>query len=183
MVRRFLEAEAVAELAEMLQLPASLADSGLAIRRSVVFDTPFLRALFASARSDAALLATLPASQREPFLDDQFRLQDKHYREHYAGADFLIIEQGGKPVGRLVLDRSTSRWHIVDIALVPVQRGRGTGRALLQAILDAASKAGVTGVGLNVESDNRARGLYARLGFVEIGNAGFRIAMFWTAVS
>ena len=181
MVRRLLEA--VAELAEILQLPASLADGGLAIRRSVVFDTPFLRALFASARSDAASLATLSASQREPFLDHQFRLQDSHYRAHCTGADFLVIEQGGKSIGRLILDRSTSRWHVIDIALVPALRGRGTGGALLQAILDAAKKAGATGVGLNVESDNRARRLYARLGFVETGNAGFRIAMFWTAVS
>jgi ribosomal protein S18 acetylase RimI-like enzyme len=170
-------------LTEIFQLPSTLAASGLTVRQSGALDAQFLRALFATARSDAALLALLPASQREPFLDDQFRLQDVHYRRYFGGADFLVVEQHGRPVGRLILDRTTPEWQIVDIALLPSLRGRGIGGAILKAIQDAAAGSGAAGVNLQVEGDNRARTLYRRLGFSETGDSGVRIAMSWTVLS
>lgn len=167
-------------LAEALRLPPSLVSGGWSLRLSTALDAPFLRALYASSRTDAAFLALQPASQREPFLDDQFRLQDVHYRRHHSGADFLVIEQHGKPAGRLILDRSTREWRIVDIALLPSLRGQGVGLAVLETILEAAAGAGAAHVNLQVEATNRARALYRRLGFAETGESGLHVAMTWT---
>ncbi|MGH6683830.1 MAG: GNAT family N-acetyltransferase, partial [Pseudolabrys sp.] len=129
-------------LTEIFQFLPNLASSGLTVRNSGPADVHFFRALYATARIDVELLATLPVSQREPFLDDQFRLQDTHYRRHYGGADFLVVEQDSKPVGRLILDRTTPAWQIVDIALVPALRGKGIGGELLRTILEAAVRSG-----------------------------------------
>jgi ribosomal protein S18 acetylase RimI-like enzyme len=73
-------------------------------------------------------------------------------------------------------------WQIVDIALVPASRRRGLGRALLSAVLAAATAAGAT-VSLSVEVGNPASGLYERLDFVPTGLADHYREMEWRPAS
>lgn len=54
----------------------------------------------------------------------------------------------------------------LSVAVAPGWRGRGVGRALVAAVLDAAWSAGHPAVSLSVEQDNPARQLYRGLGFV-----------------
>lgn len=59
---------------------------------------------------------------------------------------------------------------IQTIALAEAARGRGTGRALLVALLEQAALHGARDVFLDVRADNPvARKLYASEGFCEIG--------------
>ena len=59
---------------------------------------------------------------------------------------------------------------IQTIALDPAVRAAGHGRRLMDALLDEADARGVRKVFLEVRADNPvARGLYASIGFVEIG--------------
>jgi ribosomal-protein-alanine acetyltransferase len=59
---------------------------------------------------------------------------------------------------------------VQTIALDPASRGGGQGRRLMNALLDAGEGLGVREVFLEVRADNPvARGLYASLGFEEIG--------------
>lgn len=59
---------------------------------------------------------------------------------------------------------------VQTIALDPGSRGGGQGRRLMNALLDAGEGLGVREVFLEVRADNPvARGLYASLGFEEIG--------------
>lgn len=161
----------------MFAVPAGL---GLSARNAGPADRPFLRRLYAVARPDAALLAHWPEKEREGFLDMQFRLQDAAYGGAYPGADHLILLRQGAPVGRLILDRTMPDWQLVDIALLPEERGRGLGTQLLSAMLDAARAAGAASLGLHVELNNPARQLYERMGFVEIeSDSGMHAAMIW----
>jgi RimJ/RimL family protein N-acetyltransferase len=165
-------------------LPENLAREGLSLRAARESDRAFQRALFAAARPDAPFLAAWPAEQREPFLDSQFHFQSVHYAQHHAGADFLILEQGGAPIGRLILDRTGRDWCVVDIALVPQTRGQGIGTKVLRAVQDAVGAAGAAGIELSVEIMNGgAHALYARLGFVagEDPDNGAHIPMRWAA--
>jgi GNAT superfamily N-acetyltransferase len=57
----------------------------------------------------------------------------------------------------------------LTIAVSPEARGRGTGTALLTALIDHAVKDGVRALSLSVEEDNPAVRLYRRLGFVPAG--------------
>jgi ribosomal protein S18 acetylase RimI-like enzyme len=165
----------------MLDLPPEWARAGYAFRRARARDRNFQRHLFGLARPDAALIAQWPAAQRDAFLDSQFALQDTHYRRFFGGADYFIITREGAPVGRIILHKSKRDWRLIDIALMPEQRGRGLGTALLRGVQAACAAAGAESLSLHVEFANRARDLYARLGFVETGDIGSHIEMAWTA--
>jgi [ribosomal protein S18]-alanine N-acetyltransferase len=59
---------------------------------------------------------------------------------------------------------------VVTLAVDPARWGRGTGTALLSALVAEAARRGCTDVQLEVREDNpRARQLYLREGFAEIG--------------
>ncbi len=163
----------------MLSLPDEWVRAGYALRRARGRDRAFQRALFATARADAHLIALWPPAERDAFYNSQFALQDVHYRRFYADADAFIVTRHAASVGRLIVERGKQHWQVIDISLMPDVRGRGLGTALLRAVQAACAAAGAETLGLQVEFGNRARLLYARLGFVEIENSGAYIAMAW----
>ena len=128
-------------------------------------DAAFERALFESARPDAALIAAWPAEARRSFLDQQFDFQSRHYARAYADAERLIVLKDGAPAGRMILHRAGAEWCLVDIALLPIWCGQGIGTLLMQAVLAEATQCAAGLVRLSVDPRNPARRLYARLGF------------------
>jgi ribosomal protein S18 acetylase RimI-like enzyme len=103
-------------------------------------------------------------TQKEAFLRHQFDAQDAWWREHYADASFDVILVEGEPAGRLYVHRGRSEIRIVDIALLPEQRGNGVGTRLLDELL-AEGDADAKSVTIHVERMNPALRLYERLGF------------------
>jgi ribosomal protein S18 acetylase RimI-like enzyme len=103
-------------------------------------------------------------AQKDAFLRSQFEAQDAWYREHYASASFDVILVDGEPAGRLYVLRRDAEIRIVDIALLPEQRGSGVGTSLLRELLAEADAAGKS-VAIHVERMNPALRLYERLGF------------------
>ena len=103
-------------------------------------------------------------AQKEAFLRHQFDAQDAWWREHYADASFDVILVEGEPAGRLYVHRGRSEIRIVDIALLPEQRGNGVGTRLLDELL-AEGDADAKSVTIHVERMNPALRLYERLGF------------------
>jgi len=88
----------------------------------------------------------------------------------------LVAEEGGEIVGYVAVGRATrleSNRHVADIrglAVAPDHQGRGLGRALVQAALDAARERGARKVTLRVLGPNTAaRALYESCGFVVEG--------------
>lgn len=60
--------------------------------------------------------------------------------------------------------------EILTLAVAPPARGRGLGRALLQAVITKAGEMGATSMFLEVGVDNpSALALYAGLGFAKVG--------------
>ncbi len=119
-----------------------------------------------------------PEEAKRAFLTDQFRLQRTHYRTHYEGAQFLVIEAKERPVGRLYLHATPDEVRVMDIALVPEHRGRGTGGALLREILAQAREDGKR-VTCHVEFNNPAQRLYNRLGFRTAEERGVYLFLEW----
>src|SRR6185295_18487038 len=85
----------------------------------------------------------------------------------------LVAEDGGEIVGYVAVGRATrleSNRHVADIrglAVAPDHQGRGLGRALVHAALDAARERGARKVTLRVLGPNTAaRALYESCGFV-----------------
>ncbi|WP_420137976.1 GNAT family N-acetyltransferase [Sphingomonas sp.] len=142
------------------------------LRPQVESDVGFLRDLYISIRWDELQAVPWPEENKRAFLVDQFSRQYQHYAEHYAHADFLIIEQDGEPIGRLCVDRAhPSDMRIVDIALLPQGRGHGIGTELIRALLaEARATSKVTSI--HVEDQNPAKRLYSRLGFEPVRQNG-----------
>jgi GNAT superfamily N-acetyltransferase len=70
--------------------------------------------------------------------------------------------------------------HLQELYVVPGRRGRGIGRALLEATIDAARVAGATGIDLNTGStDTAARMLYLSAGFTNLENSSGTQMLFY----
>ena len=101
-------------------------------------------------------------------------------RDHPTTVVLLAIA-AGRPVGVAVCFLGLSTFqarpllNIHDLAVVPEWRGKGVGRALLEAAESHASRRGCCKLTLEVQDDNsRARGLYEHFGFSDfvVGESG-----------
>jgi [ribosomal protein S18]-alanine N-acetyltransferase len=84
---------------------------------------------------------------------------------------YLVAVAGRSLVGYAgMMFTGGSQADVVTLAVNPVRWGAGTGTALLTALVDEAGKRGYEEVLLEVREDNpRARRLYLRHGFTEVG--------------
>jgi ribosomal-protein-alanine N-acetyltransferase len=78
--------------------------------------------------------------------------------------------------GRSMIVGYTCRWrvtdevHLLNVAVHPERRGRGTGRALVEAVIEESRAARARVVFLEVRAGNVvARRLYRHLGFKDLG--------------
>jgi ribosomal-protein-alanine N-acetyltransferase len=113
------------------------------------------------------------AMERELFPDDAWS-PDMFASELTESTQrlYLIAEaQAGQLVGYAgMLFTGGPEADVLTLAVSPTCWGKGTGTALLQALLDEAAGRQCTQIFLEVREDNqRARSLYLRHGFTEIG--------------
>jgi ribosomal-protein-alanine N-acetyltransferase len=93
-----------------------------------------------------------------------------HMFRAHLGDLFMVAEDGDTPGGYLVGMVVGAEAEILNVAVAPMHRGRGIGRALVTAALDACETRGVQSVYLEVRVSNvAARRLYAGSGFREMG--------------
>src|SRR3954470_16136810 len=141
-------------------------------------DVSFLAAVYASTRWDELAPTGWSDEEKTVFCRRQFDAQSVHYREHYPGAAFQVIEKDGRGIGRLYVARWEKEIRIVDISLLPEARETGIGTKLLRDLQEEARSAGKS-LTIHVERFNRALGLYQRLGFRQIEDKGVYLLMKW----
>lgn len=146
------------------------------LRDCVPTDRALLLRIYASTRADE--LAAVPWSEEEldAFIAMQFDIQDRNYRNQFAGARFSVILCGQRPVGRVSVHRDRETMTLIDIAILPEFRGRGIGSRVLASVIEEAEEHGLP-VRCHVDPQNAAQHLYQRLGFVAVGMDGHLVAM------
>ncbi len=89
-----------------------------------------------------------------------------------AGGDTVVLIAGPGPDGLAVLRFRPAIWaealecYLAELYVVPGQRGRGLGRALMNAAIELAREAGAAWMDLGTsDADVAARALYESLGF------------------
>ncbi|MBF5040971.1 GNAT family N-acetyltransferase [Aggregicoccus sp. 17bor-14] len=153
---------------------------GVSLRPIAREDAELLCRIYASTRTEELAQVPWPQAQKDAFLRMQFEAQHAHYQLHYADAAFHVVMRGEQPVGRLYVHRRASEIRIVDISLLPEQRGTGLGTALLQELQEEA-RAGGRILSIHVERTNPALSLYRRLGFqVAADDGGVYLRMEWS---
>ena len=83
---------------------------------------------------------------------------------------FLVAEEEGKILGYCGLLMVLDEGDITNVAVEKSRRGQGIGEALVRELADRAARRGIALLHLEVRQSNQAaRGLYRKLGFLEDG--------------
>ncbi|HWT01926.1 MAG TPA: GNAT family N-acetyltransferase [Pyrinomonadaceae bacterium] len=130
-------------------------------------DEEFLVKVYGSTREDELARVPWSEAQRAAFVRMQFDAQQLHYRTHNPAATYHVILLDGRAAGRLYVARRGYEIRILDITLLPEHRGGGAGTFLIKGLMDEASRAGQP-LNIYVESYNRSRRLFERLGFKKV---------------
>ena len=116
-------------------------------------------------------LNTLVALEQRSFAGD--RMSRAQYRRHLVSetALVLIASDRHQPLGSAVMffRKRSQAGRLYSLATEPEARGRGVGRALLEAVVETARRRGCHVVRLEVRTDNHAAiALYERAGFLRM---------------
>lgn len=113
------------------------------------------------------------ALERELFPDDAWTAEmfASEFAQSASRRLYLVAEEGDTLIGYAgMMFTGGPQADVLTLGVDPAHWGHGTGTALLRALVDEAGRRGHTEVMLEVRQDNpRARGLYLRHGFEEIG--------------
>jgi len=125
----------------------------LVIRRMTIHDVQQVHALETATFSS-------PWS-RQSFMDEM---------NQNVCARYLVTEQDGRIIAFAGAWFVLEEGHITNIAVKETERGKGIGKQLTQALMGYAANMGVQYMTLEVRKSNKvARGMYEKLGFVELG--------------
>ena len=128
-------------------------------------DAPVLRPMTAED------LAAVMRIERALFPDDAW--SERMMRDELSGVPdsrYYLVAQQGEVVGYAGLAVVGDQGDVMTIAVRAEHQGHGVGRALLTELITEAARRGAADLFLEVRHDNaRAKELYHRMGFVEIG--------------
>ncbi|APZ42290.1 GNAT family N-acetyltransferase/peptidase C39 family protein [Acidihalobacter ferrooxydans] len=114
----------------------------------------------------------LLALEQVCFETDQLTRRQFRYMLTRAHASLLVYENAGAPGAYVLIlfNRGTSMARIYSIAVSPILRGQGVGRALVEAAETAAREEGRISLRLEIRRDNVAsQALFRSLGYRQFG--------------
>ena len=151
----------------------------LRLRPAGAADEAFIRHLFEEVRRGQFAATGLSGPIIDQIIAQQFRSQVAGYAAQFPDAISLIVTHDFTAVGRLLLHCTGERWHVIDVALLPADCGRGLGSELFDGLEASGRERGVAALTLTVLVSNvAAHRFYQRRGFAEIASTdGAHIAM------
>jgi GNAT superfamily N-acetyltransferase len=150
--------------------------ANVSLRAVTAADRELLLRIYASARAREMELVAWSAAEKSAFLEQQFDLQDHHYRTGFEGAEFSIIVIDGTGAGRMIVHRGPHWIELMDITLLEPWRNQGIGTGMIRELMAEAAGCGKS-LRLWVEQFNPALRLYNRLGFVHASDHGVHMEL------
>ena len=82
---------------------------------------------------------------------------------------FIIVYEDGNPVGfASYSEEGAQRWKLNKIYVLQNQQGKGTGKYVINYIIEEIKKKNANSLFLQVNRYNNAKAFYEKLGFMEI---------------
>lgn len=145
-------------------------------------DMLLLQHIYATSRDYEMDRIKFPEPFLTRFLTDQFLLQHRQYIGMQDVRLSIVETIKGEPLGRFYIRHMPfPEIRVMDIALLPVHRGRGLGRLLFGQTMEEARRR-CCRVSLHVEKHNPARTFYEKLEFCCIGGDDVYDFMVWPVV-
>ena len=152
------------------------------LRPTVPADRPFCLHLFSLIRTDEMQAGHWEPAMRNHFMEMQFTSHEAHLRQAGEADDRMIVmsdQPDAQPIGRVVVFRRESEFHVADLSLLPEFRQRGIGTHLLTSLQEEARIRGLP-LRLYCLRTNPAVDLYRHLGFRDEGHGkGVHILLTW----
>lgn len=87
-----------------------------------------------------------------------------------AGYDARLLCRDEQTIGYFVVMAGVDEMHLLNLSVAPAEHGQGHGRFMLDEIVALCGRASAQKLWLEVRGSNtRARAIYRRFGFTEIG--------------
>jgi len=119
--------------------------------------------------------AILSQDQIDYMLDKMYSIESLQ-KQMDSGSQFIFVYEGDEPVGfAAYFEKSPSVFKLDKIYILPSQQGKGTGRYVIDHIVDEIKREGATALQLQVNRYNKAKNFYEKLGFVVIDEKDFDI--------
>jgi len=123
----------------------------------------------------------LSQEQIDYMLEMMYSVTSLQKQMNEQGCRFIIVYEDGNPVGFASYnEEEPTRWKLNKIYILQNQQGKGTGRFVIDHIIEEIKKEQASSLFLQVNKNNNAKTFYERLGFIEtdfinldIGNGFF----------
>jgi ribosomal protein S18 acetylase RimI-like enzyme len=143
-------------------------------------DREVLFAIYACSRADEVNNFGWPADQRESFLRMQFSHREAAYRLQFPAAEIKLIRADRVIVGSVIVERRSSSFWLVDIALFLEARRKGIGSSVIGDLQEEAQILQVP-ILLHVDKFNAgAIRFYVRMGFQVIEESQINFTLIWS---
>ncbi|SRR6266496_161599 len=144
------------------------------IRRANSEDVPLIRELCFKVWPQT--YASILSQEKIDYMLALMYSSDSLEEQMNNGSQFIFVYEDEEPVGfAAYFQKAPTIFKLDKIYILPSQQGKGTGRFVVDYILDEIRQKGATSLQLQVQRENKARNFYEKLGFAIIDEKDFDI--------
>ena len=137
-------------------------------------DIPLIREL--TFRVWPQTYAAIISQQQIDYMLDMMYSETSLQKQMQEGARFIFVYDDTEPVGFAAYqEMQPGVYKLHKIYILASQQGKGTGRFVIDHIINDIKQKGATALQLQVNRHNKARNFYEKLGFTVIEEADFEI--------
>ncbi|MEO6252503.1 MAG: GNAT family N-acetyltransferase [Ferruginibacter sp.] len=151
------------------------------VRKATLEDIPLIRKLTFSIWPQT-YASIISKEQLDYMLDMIYSPASLQKQMQEAGCTFIIVYDDKEPVAfasynevKPLTEPRGLTWKLNKIYILPSQQGKGTGKFMINYIVDEIKPLHAKALQLQVNRQNKAKDFYAKLGFTIIETADFDI--------
>ena len=147
----------------------------LSVNKATTSDIPLIRQL-TFAIWPQTYSAVISKAQIDYMLEQMYNPATLQKQMEEEGCTFIIVYDDKEPVAFASYNETEPQiWKLNKIYILPSQQGKGTGKFIINYIVDEIKDKHAKALQLQVNRQNKAKDFYERIGFKIIKTADFDI--------